>query len=107
MGSAKTSLAVIKLMTIRLEKGSKDKLQALLLLDENAGIPDFLADLRRLLSLFERDRVEDALGDAQVACLAISTDVVRAGAEGGYAEMGQAVHRGLVLLKSLVHPEDS
>lgn len=99
------ALAVIKLMTIRLEKGSKDKLQALLLLDENAGNPEFLEDLRRLLSLFERDRVEDALGDAQVACLAISTDVMRAGAEGGYAEMGQAVHRGLALLKRLVHPE--
>jgi hypothetical protein len=101
------ALTVIKLMTIRLEKGSKDKLQALLLLDENAETPGFLEDLRRLLALFERDRVEDALGDAQVACLAISTDVMRAGAEGGYAEMGQAVHRGLALLKRLVHPESA
>ncbi|HEX6900272.1 MAG TPA: hypothetical protein VF789_11185 [Thermoanaerobaculia bacterium] len=108
-GRALTSaaLTVVKLMTIRLEKGSKDKLQALLLLDENAGTPGFLEDLRRLLALFDRDRVEDALGDAQVACLAVTTDVVRAGdSEGGYAEMGQAVHRGLDLLKRLVEPEN-
>src|SRR6185503_19463106 len=55
------ALTTAKLMTIRLEKGSKDKLQALLLIEENAGEDDFLQRLKGLLARFEPDRVEDAL----------------------------------------------
>jgi hypothetical protein len=100
------ALTAAKLLTIRLEKGSKDKLQALLLIEENARDEDFLDDLRRLLALFEPDRVEDALADAQAACLAVSGDVMRAGSPPiGYAEMSDAIDRGLTILKSLVQPE--
>lgn len=100
------ALTAAKLLTIRLEKGSKDKLQALLLIEENAGDEEFLDDLRRLLALFEPDRVEDALADAQAACLAVSGDVMRAGSPPiGYSEMSEAIDRGLTILKSLVQPE--
>jgi hypothetical protein len=102
------ALTATKLLTIRLEKGSKDKLQALLLIEENAGADGFLDHLHRLLSLFEPDRVEDALADAQAACLAVSGDVMRADAQSaGYAEMSKAVDRGLALLRKLVKPERS
>jgi hypothetical protein len=100
------ALTTAKLMTIRLEKGSKDKLQALLLIEENAGNDEFLDQVRRLLALFEPDRVEDALADAQAACLAVSGDVMRSGASpSGYAEMSQAIDRGLAILKLLVPSE--
>ncbi len=100
------ALTTAKLMTIRLEKGSKDKLQALLLIEENAGDEDFLQRLKGLLSRFEPDRVEDALADAQAACLAVSGDVMRAGsASSGYAEMSLAIDRGLTILKRLISSE--
>jgi hypothetical protein len=97
------ALAAVKLLTIRLEKGSKDKLQGLLLIAENAADEDFLSELRRLLMLFEPDRIEDAVSDAQTACLAVSGDVVRADAESsGYADMSRAINDGLEILKRLV-----
>jgi hypothetical protein len=100
------ALTAAKLMTIRLEKGSKDKLQALLLIEENAEDEDFSSGLRRLLALFDPDRVEDALADAQAACLAVSGDVMRAGSPpSGYAEMAQAIDRGLTILKDLTRAE--
>jgi hypothetical protein len=100
---SRAALAATKLLTVRLEKGSKDKLQALLLIEENAADERFLSDLRHLLSLFEPDRVEDALADAQAACLAVSGDVARADAQSsGYAEMSRAIGRGLVVLEQLV-----
>jgi len=99
------ALAAVKLLTIRLEKGSKDKLQALLVIAEHAEDEDFLRKLRRLLMLFESDRIEDAVSDAQTACLAVSGDVVRADAESsGYADMSQAINHGLDILKRLFPP---
>ena len=47
------ALAASKLLTVRLEKGSKDKLQALLLIEGNATNHEFMSDLRRLLGLFD------------------------------------------------------
>jgi hypothetical protein len=97
------ALAAVKLLTIRLEKGSKDKLQALLLIAENAEDEGFRRELRHLLMLFEPDRIEDALSDAQAACLAVSGDVVRADAQSsGYADMSRAINDGLDILKNLV-----
>lgn len=97
------ALAAVKLLTIRLEKGSKDKLQALLLIEENEADEAFREELRRLLSLFEPDRIEDALADAQAACLVISGDVMRADAQSsGYVEMAQAIGRGLAVLERLM-----
>ena len=96
------ALTASKLMTVRLEKGSKDKLQALLLIEENTGDDEFLSSLRRHLSLFSPDRVEDAVADAQMATLAVSGDVVRADAQSaGYKEMSRAVERGLTVLRRL------
>ena len=97
------ALAATKLLTVRLEKGSKDKLQTLLLIEENAGDEDFRNDLRRLLSLFDPEQVKDALSDAQMACLAVSEDAARADIQSrGYADMSQAVDRGFSLLKELL-----
>jgi hypothetical protein len=100
------ALAATKLLTVRLEKGSKDKLQALLLIEENAGDERFMTDLRRLLSLFDPEQVEDAKSDAQMACLAVSGDAARADSQSsGYAEMSLAIDRGFSLLKQLLRPE--
>jgi hypothetical protein len=102
------ALAATKLLTVRLEKGSKDKLQALLLIEENAGDEGFQNDLRRLLNLFDPEQVKDALADAQMAFLAVSGDATRADAQSrGYTEMSQAVGRGLTLLEELWKPEET
>jgi hypothetical protein len=93
------TLAVAKLLTIRLEKGSKDKLQALLVIAENSGDYDFLGDLRRLLTVFPPDRIEDAVADAQAALLAVSADVLLAGPQAaGYAPMQRGLEKGLAVL---------
>jgi hypothetical protein len=99
------ALAAVKLLTIRLEKGSKDKLQALLLIEENQSNEGFLEELHRLLSLFDSDRIEDALADAQAACLAVSGDAMRADAQSsGYTEMARAIARGLAILEHRMAP---
>lgn len=101
------ALAVVKLLTIRQEKGSKDKLQALLLFDERSGDEDFLAEVRGLLDHFERDRVDDALADAQAALMSISTDLDAAEPQAkGYAEMRTATARGFKVLEQLIGAED-
>jgi hypothetical protein len=100
------ALAATKLLTVRLEKGSKDKLQALLLIDERSGDESFRKELRALLGLFDPDRIDDALADSQAACLAVSGDVARADAQsGGYVVMSQAIDRGLTLLRELLRTE--
>jgi hypothetical protein len=102
------ALAATKLLTVRLEKGSKDKLQALLLIEENAGDEGFRDDLRRLLSLFDSEQVEDASSDAQMACLAISGDVTLADVQSrGYAKMFQAIRQGLTLLEQILEPAET
>lgn len=100
------ALVASKLLTIRLEKGGKDKLQALLLIEERAQDDEFLRSLRDLLAAFEPDRVDDALGDAQTASLAVSSDAVRAEPQAaGYVEMSVAVRRGLEILQDLTDRE--
>lgn len=102
------ALALSKLLTIRLEKGSKDKLQALLIIDENAEEPEFLASLRGLFRAYPADRLEDAIADAQAACLAIAGDVALAGVQAaGYAPMHRAVERGLTLFIQLAGIEEA
>ncbi|HEX4498247.1 MAG TPA: hypothetical protein VIE43_21400 [Thermoanaerobaculia bacterium] len=101
------ALATTKLLAVRLEKGSKDKLQALLLIEENAGNSEFLSDLHRLLGLFDSDQVQDALADAQVACLAVSGDAAHADVQSqGYVEMSESVGRGFSILERLLRSED-
>jgi hypothetical protein len=99
------ALAVAKLLTIRLEKGAKDKLQALLVLEENAQDETFHAEVVRLLSGFEEDRVADALSDARTAALTITQDALQADPQArGYSEMAQAVARGFDVLARLLDP---
>src|SRR3954469_15892249 len=82
------ALAASKLLTVRLEKGSKDKLQALLLIEENSDDPEFLDALRRHLLSFDAENVKDVLADAQVAAMAVKGDVMRADVQSrGYASM--------------------
>lgn len=97
------ALAASKLLTVRLEKGSKDKLQALLLIDENATEASFLDALRTQLAGFPPDRVEDALADAQAASLVMSADPLRADPQSaGYVPLRDAAARGLAVLQRLV-----
>lgn len=97
------ALTAIKLLTVRLEKGSKDKLQALLLIAEREGDKEFFATLRRILSRFEADRAQDALADAQLAFLAISGDALNADRQSsGYIQMRSAAGAGLEILRRLV-----
>jgi len=102
------ALTVAKLMTIRMEKGSKDKLQALLLIDEMRNEKSYLTELQRLLGHFEPDRVMDAIADAQASSLAISSDVEMADPEAaGYSEMSASVARGLAVLEKLTKPGET
>jgi hypothetical protein len=97
------ALTASKLLTVRLEKGGKDKLQALLLIDERAGDGPFLDALRDLLARFPADRVEDAVADAQAATLVLSIDPQRADLQSaGYAPLREASARGLAILQGLV-----
>ena len=97
------ALAVSKLLTIRLEKGSKDKLQALLIIEENLEDEAFAASLARLLGRFDRERILDAVADAQAALLTISTDSLVADPQAiGYAELREAVARGLEALTRII-----
>jgi hypothetical protein len=97
------ALAAVKLLTVRLEKGGKDKLQALLLIHENAGDEGFLSVLGRLLGSFERDRLEDAVGDAQAAFLALSSDPLRSDPQAaGYAGLRARLGEGLATLQRLL-----
>jgi len=102
------TLAAAKLLTIRLEKGSKDKLQALLVIAENAGDKEFLERLRDLLGAFPPDRIEDSIADAHAALLAVSADVRIAGPQAaGYAGMQESLERGLTVLQGLAgDPEE-
>jgi hypothetical protein len=96
------TLAAAKLLTIRLEKGSKDKLQALLVIAENAADGAFLDRLHLLLRAFPADRIEDAIADARAALLAVSADVTHAGPQAaGYAGMHRGLEQGLAILLRL------
>ncbi len=64
----------VKLTTIRVEKGSKDKIQALLVIAERAGDSAFRETLRDILKAFDDDTRADALSDAQMAFLALRDD---------------------------------
>jgi hypothetical protein len=68
------AFCVVKLMTVRVEKGSKDKLQALLVIGERAADLAFRRDLTGMLGRFDRDRRTDAIADAQMAFLALQRD---------------------------------
>jgi hypothetical protein len=97
------ALAASKLLTVRVEKGGKDKLQALLLVAENAGDSAFLAALRRYLMGFEADRIQDAVADAQAALLGLEVDLERTDPQArGYQHASREAARGLAILSKLM-----
>ncbi len=99
------ALAAAKLLTVRLEKGSKDKLQALLVIDERSDDEAFADELRAYLARFPRDRIEDAIADAQAALLSVSADASRADpGSAGYARFLAAIERGLAALLRFAGP---
>ncbi len=85
-GSVLTPAAFVttKLLTERMHKGSKDKLQALLVISERAADAAFSAQLEDLLGRVDAQRLEDVRAAALEAYLAMSRDphFSDAGAEG-------------------------
>ena len=61
-------------MTVRVEKGAKDKLQALLIISERAGDAAFRGTLSEILGRFDEETRSDVLADAQVAFLSLKKD---------------------------------
>jgi hypothetical protein len=92
-----------KLLTERAHKGSKDKIQALLVLAERQGDAGFEAELVRLLSGVDPVRIEDLDAGAQDAFLALQRDPLfsDAGAE-GYVAVQKQAEVGLAHLQTLL-----
>lgn len=100
---APAAFCAVKLLTLRVEKGAKDKLQALLVVAERKDNARFLAGLSRLLRAFGSDRVLDVVGDAQAAFLALQRDPAFRdhGAE-GYSRFVQQAEAGQKALVELL-----
>jgi len=94
---------VTKLLTERVHKGTKDKIQALLVIAERAGDERFEAEVGRLLGTIDPVRLEDVRGSAQDALIALAHDPLfsDAGAE-GYVSTRRQVEMGLLRLKVIL-----
>lgn len=92
-----------KLLTERAHKGTKDKIQALLVVAEHKGEKGFEEEVRRLLRDVDTVRLDDVRAGAQNAFLALERDPTfsDAGAE-GYAPVLRQVEMGLERLLVLV-----
>jgi len=92
-----------KLLTERAHKGTKDKIQALLVLAERRTDTRFAGELLTLLRNVDAVRLEDVRASAQDALLALERDptFTDAGAE-GYASVRQQVAAGLDQLGHLL-----
>jgi hypothetical protein len=93
----------VKLMTVRVEKGAKDKLQALLVIHERGGEADFREAFTRMLLRFGAERRLDGLADAQAAFLFLQRDPEfrDRGAE-GYGRFLDRAEAGYRLLTELL-----
>lgn len=90
-----------KLLTERAHKGTKDKLQALLVVAERHEDSTFAADLARLLRSVNPHRLDDVLAGAHDACIALGRDPRFSDAGGeGYVPVLPSVELGLELLKT-------
>ncbi|MBM4087991.1 MAG: hypothetical protein FJ276_00970 [Planctomycetes bacterium] len=99
--------AAVKLMTVRVEKGAKDKLQAILVVSERSGDALFRGTLSRVLARFGDETCRDVLADAQMAFLALKRDptfqdhgaeryaLFLEGLEAGYAALIEIVKESL------------
>ncbi|MDW8249764.1 MAG: hypothetical protein RMJ98_10750 [Myxococcales bacterium] len=94
-GLTPAGFVVSKLLTERAHKGTKDKIQALLVLEERAGQASFEESVSYLFRSFEPFRLEDVRASAHDALLALGEDphFHDAGAE-GYASVVHRVQRG-------------
>jgi hypothetical protein len=101
------AFVVAKLLTERAHKGTKDKLQALLVLAERGGEERFVEEILRLFREVDRVRIEDVRAGAQNAFLALERDPTfsDAGAE-GYAPVLRQVETGLERLLSILERLD-
>jgi hypothetical protein len=95
-----------KLLTERAHKGTKDKLQALLVVAEHEGEKGFEEEVLRLLRDVDAVRLDDVRAGAQNAFLALERDPTfsDAGAEGYAPVLGQVamgLERLLALLERL------
>ncbi len=92
-----------KLLTERAHKGTKDTLQALLVIAEQSDSPEFEAELVHLFRAIDPIRLDDVQGGAQDAFLALSKDPTfsDAGAE-GYVDWLRDAERGLAWLTRLL-----
>lgn len=99
------SFVIVKLLTERAHKGSKDKLQALLVLAERGEDEGFKAEVGRLLAAVEPERLADVHAAAQAAVFSLQRDPTfsDAGAE-GYAPLRRQVEVGLRWLSALLEP---
>lgn len=97
------AFVVAKLLTERAHKGSKDKLQALLVLAEKAEDEAFAAQVCGLLAGVEPERLSDLRAAAQAAVFSLQRDPTfsDAGAE-GYASSRQQVEAGFERLSALL-----
>ena len=91
-----------KLLTVRLHKGTKDKLQALLALAACSDDPAFVHAFVELMRRFPHGKLEDVVPDAQAAALAISLDTSMNSHDGGsYAPFRRQIERSLEILTRL------
>jgi hypothetical protein len=92
-----------KLLTERAHKGTKDKIQALLVLSERSGDGRFEAEITHLLASVDPLRLEDVRAAAQDALIALANDPLfsDAGAE-GYAPTRRQIEAGLAHLQTIL-----
>lgn len=98
----------VKLLTERAHKGSKDKLQALLVLAERADDKALATEVGDLLAAVEPERLADVRAAAQAAVFSLQRDPTfsDAGAE-GYASMRHQVEAGLERLSAILERLDA
>jgi len=96
------AFCAVKLLTLRVEKGAKDKLQALLVLGERSEDTGLRQHIQEIFARFDRDRIEDAVADAQAAFLSLQRDPEfrDRGAE-GYAKFLERAAKGFEVLQRI------
>lgn len=100
---SRAGLALSKLLTVRLEKGPKDRIHALLLIQEGAADAESLASLSSLIGELPASQREDLLPEAQLALVTISGAGVGApDAARAYASRVDAAREGFELLREVL-----
>jgi hypothetical protein len=96
-------LVLAKLLTLRVEKGPKDRLHALLLLAEHEQDEELSPSLSALAATFPADTLEDVLPEAQAAVIALEQQSTLAGDwVRPYAARSGEVRKGFRVLQGIV-----